>query len=81
MARALLTVPVILLTGAFWLAAPASARPNCTDTAPFTRVCANPGHTAITTTPNPNQTPNAGWGFGWGTPVVGIGDGGFWIGF
>jgi hypothetical protein len=27
------------------------------------------------------MTPNAGWGFGWGTPVIGLGGGGAWIGF
>jgi hypothetical protein len=57
------------------------AAPTCFDSAPFTRVCANPGHTAITTTPNPNMIPNSGWGYGWGTPVIGIGGGGIWIGF
>jgi hypothetical protein len=49
-----------------------------------TRVCSRgPGHTAITTTPNPAFTnPGAGWGFGTlGMPVFGIGGGGVWIGF
>lgn len=81
MERSLLMVLPILLSGNVVLAAPASATPNCLDTAPFTRVCANPGHTAITTTPNPNMIPNSGWGYGWGTPVIGIGGGGIWIGF
>lgn len=81
MARMLLMVVLTLLLGASLNASPASAAPRCADTAPFTRVCASPGHTAITTTPNPNMTPNAGWGFGWGTPVIGLGGGGAWIGF
>lgn len=62
-------------------AAPATAGPACTDTAPFTRMCVNPGHTAITTTPNPALTnPWPGWGFTFGTPVFGLGGGGLWIG-
>ena len=60
-------------------AAPATASPDCTDTAPNTRTCVTPGHTAITTTPNPALT-NPGWGFGWGTPIFGLGGGGIWIG-
>jgi len=76
MARTLLMV----LATAVLLAGPAAAVPVCTDTAPNTRVCVTPGHTAITTTPNPAFT-NRGWGSGWGTPVLGLGGGGFWIGF
>lgn len=77
MARTLLTVLMALL-----LAAPASADPNCTQTSPGTRTCATPGHTAIVTTPNPALVnPSPGWVFGWGTPIIGLGGGGFWIGF
>ncbi len=75
MARTLL----IVLATAVLSAVPAAAAPVCTNTAPNTRVCVNPGHTAITTTPNPAFT-DRGWGFGWGTPVFGLGSGGFWIG-
>ena len=77
MARRLLLV----LAAAVLLAAPAAAVPDCTDTAPNTRTCVTPGHTAITTTPNPAFTnPYPGWGFGFGTPVFGLGGGGIWIG-
>lgn len=63
-------------------AAPATAAPQCSEIAPNTRMCARPpGHTAITSTPNPAYTnPYPGWGFGWGTPVFGLGGGGIWIG-
>lgn len=81
MARAHWAILTVLPIGAVVLAAPTAAAPDCIDSAPFTRVCANPGHTAITTTPNPNMIPNSGWGYGWGTPVIGIGGGGIWIGF
>ncbi|MFM9035830.1 MAG: hypothetical protein ACKOQ4_16380 [Mycobacterium sp.] len=77
MARMLLTVLVTALA----LAAPASAVPDCTDTAPNTRTCVTPGHTAITTTPNPAFTNPYPWGFGLGTPVFGLGGRGIWIGF
>lgn len=62
------------------LAAPAAAAPDCQKTAANTTTCVTPGHTAITTTPNPALT-NPGWGFGWGTPIFGLGGGGIWIGF
>ena len=65
-------------------APPAEAAPECTDVGVSTRVCSRgPGHTAITTTPNPAFTnPGAGWGFGTlGIPVFGIGGGGIWVGF
>lgn len=68
--------PVLLL------AAPAAANPECTQITPGTRTCASPGHTAIVTTPNPAfVNPSPGWVFGWGTPVIGLGGSGFWIGF
>ena len=66
------------------LAPRAEAAPECTDVGVSTRVCnRGPGHTAITTTPNPAFTnPGAGWGFGTlGIPAFGIGGGGIWIGF
>lgn len=64
-------------------AAPAAARPNCTDLGPFTRICESPGHSAITTTPNPAfSNPWPGWGFGGvGIPAFGLGGGGVWLGF
>lgn len=77
MARALLMV-LLALT----LAAPAAAAPDCNETSPGTRTCVTPGHTAIVTTPNPALVnPSPGWVFGWGTPVIGLGGGGFWLGF
>lgn len=83
---AALTVVAAALSGpaAIVLATPAWAAPQCTDVGANTRVCARgPGHTAITTSPDPAFTnPGAGWGFGTlGIPVFGIGGGGFWIGF
>lgn len=65
------------------LASPVGAVPSCEDFAPYTRICQSPGHTAISTTPNPNlNNPLAGWGVaGIGTPVFGLGGGGFWLGF
>ena len=72
---------LLVLAAAVLLAAPAAAVPDCTDTAPNTRTCVTPGHTAITTTPNPAFTnPYPGWGFGFGTPVFRLGGGGIWIG-
>ena len=66
-------------------AAPAvAAPPECTDIGISTRLCTRgPGHTAITTTPNPAFTnPGAGWGFGTlGFPAFGLGGGGIWVGF
>lgn len=80
MAR-MLMVPLVAAVAAALLASPASAVPDCTDTAPFTRTCVTPGHTAIITTPNPAFTnPWPGWGFGFGTPAFGLGGGGFWVG-
>lgn len=77
MVRILLTVVV----SALFLAVPAAAVPECTDTAPHTRTCVTPGHTAIVTSPNPTLTsPFPAWGFGWGTPLIGLGGGGIWIG-
>jgi hypothetical protein len=80
MARTLLLGLFTTALTALAMAAPASAVPDCTDTGPTTRTCVTPGHTAITTTPNPAlNNPFAGWG--WGTPVFGLGGGGIWIGF
>lgn len=80
MARIVLII-ALMVTAAVVLAPPAAAVPDCTDTAPFTRTCVTPGHTAITTTPNPAFTnPWPGWGFGFGTPAFGLGGGGIWIG-
>lgn len=77
---------VLVMAGAALpLAPPVTAGPpECTDVGISTRVCTRgPGHTAITTSPNPAFTnPGAGWGFGTlGTPVFGLGGGGIWIGF
>jgi len=62
---------------------PASAAPQCDDIAPNTRLCRTSGHAGITTSPDPAlTTPYPAWGFGGiGTPVIGLGGGGFWIGF
>lgn len=85
MTRTLLTVLASML-----FAAPASAGPECTQTSPGTRTCVTPGHTAIINTPNPALVnpspgwafnPGPGWVFGGGTPVIGLGGGGFWLGF
>ncbi|MGY4711073.1 hypothetical protein ACXDF8_16175 [Mycolicibacterium sp. CBM1] len=68
----------ILIAAAVLLAAPAAAAPpQCVDTGPNTTVCQTPGHSQITTSPNPAlQNPLAGWGFG----GIGIGLGGVFIG-
>ena len=77
MARLLLAILAAVL-----LAAPASADPQCNQISPGTRTCVAPGHTSIVTTPNPAlMNPSPGWVFGWGTPVIGLGGGGFWLGF
>lgn len=64
------------------VAAPAGAAPDCSNIGPNTRMCSNPGHAAIVTSPDPAFTnPYPGWGFGTlGIPAIGIGGGGFWIG-
>ena len=67
----------IALAAAVLMAAPATAGPECTDIAPFTRICQTPGHTAIVTSPDPALTnPYPGWGYG----PFGFGLGGMWIG-
>lgn len=77
---------LIAAVAAVATAAPAEAVPECSDTAPHTRVCTTPGHTAITSTPNPALTnPYPGWGFGTlggplGIPGFGLGGRGIWIG-
>jgi hypothetical protein len=77
MARLLLAILAAVL-----LAAPASADPQCNQISPGTRTCVAPGHTSIVTTPNPAlMNPSPGWVFGWGTPVIGLGGSGFWLGF
>lgn len=69
--------PLLIAVASLLLAAPASAVPQCTDTGPNTTVCQTPGHSQITTSPNPAlQNPLAGWGFG----GIGIGLGGIFIG-
>lgn len=83
-ALALVVATGLIVPAALPLAPPAEAAPECTDVGVSTRVCSRgPGHTAITTTPNPAFTnPGAGWGFGTlGFPVFGIGGGGIWVGF
>lgn len=64
-------------------ATPAAAVPQCDDFAPNTRICRTPGHTAITTSPDPALTNRyPGWGYGvLGIPAFGLGTGGLWIGF
>ena len=64
-------VPIAVFA-AVSLMAPAPTAPRCTDLAVSTRMCANPGHTAIVTSPDPAFTnPFPGWGFGsLGTPGV-----------
>lgn len=83
--RALLSAGISLaaLAAAMPLAAPAAAGPDCSDLGPFTRICRTPGHSAITTTPNPAfSNPWPGWGFGGvGIPAFGVGGGGVWLGF
>lgn len=83
--RALLSVGMSLfaIAAAVTLAGPAGAAPDCTDLGPFTRICQNAGHSAITTTPNPAiANPWPGWGFGGvGIPAFGLGGGGIWLGF
>ncbi|MCH9722164.1 MAG: hypothetical protein K0U67_08905 [Actinomycetia bacterium] len=74
------TAALLLLTAAPAAAAP----PECTDVGISTRVCTTgPGHTAITTTPDPALSdPGPGWGFGTlGIPAFGLGGGGVWVGF
>lgn len=83
-AMALAATAGLMAPASLLLASPATAAPDCTDVGISTRVCTRgPGHTAITTTPNPAFTnPGAGWGFGTlGIPVFGIGGGGIWGGF
>jgi hypothetical protein len=64
------TVPVPL--------APLPLAPRCMDTAPNTRFCQTPGHSQITTSPDPAMTNSyPGWGFG----SLGFGQGGIWFGF
>jgi hypothetical protein len=59
-------------------AAPISSAPKCMDTAPNTRFCQTPGHSQITTSPDPAMTNSfPGWGFG----SLGFGQGGIWFGF
>lgn len=83
--RALLSAGMSLaaLAAAMPSAAPAGAGPDCSDLGPFTRICRTPGHSAITTTPNPAfSNPWPGWGFGGvGIPAFGVGGGGVWLGF
>ena len=70
---ALLIAPTV----AILLAAPAAALPECTDSAPNTRMCQTSGQVAIVTSPNPALTnPYPGWSYG----GLGYGLGGFWFG-
>jgi carbamate kinase len=62
--------------------APASAAPDCTQTSHTVWTCVTSGHTAIVTSPNPALVnPSPGWVVNSGTPVIGLGGGGFWLGF
>lgn len=69
-------------TAAVVLSAPAGAAPDCSNIGPNTRMCSNPGHAAIVTSPDPAFTnPWPGWGFGTlRIPAIGFGGGGLWIG-
>lgn len=80
----LLALP-LTWTAAVVLAASAGAAPDCSSIGPNTRMCSNPGHAAIVTSPDPTFTdPGPGWGFGTlrvpVIPNVGVGGGGFWLG-
>ncbi|WP_396927405.1 hypothetical protein [Mycolicibacterium sp.] len=77
--KIVLGTPVLIAVASVMLAAPAVARPaQCTNPGPSTTICETPGHSQITTSPNPaQQNPLAGWGWG----GVGIGLGGIFIGF
>jgi len=69
-------LPIAMAT-AVLIAAPATAGPECTDIAPYTRICQTPGHAAMVTSPDPALTnPYPGWGYG----GLGYGLGGMWIG-
>ncbi len=80
-----------LVAGAAALLSPATADavPDCSEMAMNTRICSTPGHTAISSSPNPAFTnPYPGWGFGTpgtpgflGIPAIGLGGGGLWVGF
>ena len=74
---------LVALAAATGFAAGADAAPDCSNIGPFTRICENPGHSAITTTPNPAfSNPWPGWGFGGvGIPAFGLGGGGIWLGY
>jgi hypothetical protein len=76
-----LVTAVAAIAVALMLAAPAHAGPDCSDVGPNTRMCTrSPGHTAITTSPDPALTnPYPGWGFG--GLGLGIAGRGIWIGF
>lgn len=79
-------VAMAAAAAALALAPPAQAGPDCADIGPNTRMCTRgPGHTSITTSPDPNFTnPYPGWGFGglgYGGFGLGLGGGGVWIGF
>ena len=69
-----------VVPAALAVAPAAQAAPDCTDIGPNTRMCTRaPGHTAITTSPDPAFT--NGWpGWGFGGLGYGFGIGGVWIG-
>ena len=76
--KTVLGTPLLIAVASLTLAVPADARPaQCTNPGPSTTICETPGHSQITTSPNPAlQNPLAGWGWG----GVGIGLGGIFIG-
>ncbi len=75
------TVLIAALVAGLVTATPANSAPECVDIGPGTRMCnRGPGHTAITTTPIPIDPYHLN-GFGFGTPVFGLGGGGIWLGF
>ena len=59
------------VAGAVGFAAPASARPDCVNTAPNTTMCTTNGSSSLTT--SPPATNNGQWGFGY--PFGGFGFG------
>jgi hypothetical protein len=72
-----ISIASITLVASIAFAAPAPASPQCTDTGPNTTICQTPGHSQITTSPNPALTNPFPWMYG----GFGIGLGGVWIGW
>jgi hypothetical protein len=51
---------------ALFLAPSATAAPDCTNTAPNTRLCTTNGSAQLTTSPGTTSPPYGGWPFGYG---------------